>query len=138
MVRVNLIGPKKLSDQHLVAEYREILVLLSYIIKHPDLENISKKYTLGKGHMKFFKDKVSYLYNRFEKIKEEMNKRGFETNRKFDFKNLSKKNRGEFHPSKEDLELIKKRLRERIRMKPNFYRYYGKYRGKDFFLGLLK
>jgi hypothetical protein len=31
MVRVNLISPSKLADQHLIAEYDEILMLLGYV-----------------------------------------------------------------------------------------------------------
>ena len=72
MVRVNLIHPKSLADQHLIAEYDEILMLLGYVRRYPKKENIPEKYTLGKGHIKFFKDKLLYLKKRHELIKEEM------------------------------------------------------------------
>ena len=58
MVRVNLISPEKLADQHLVAEYAEILMLIAYIKSYPSTEEIPEHYTLGEGHMKFFKNKV--------------------------------------------------------------------------------
>ena len=61
MVRINLINPKKLTDQHLIAEYNEILMLLGYVKKYPKLEKIPSKYNLGKGHMLFFKNKLKYL-----------------------------------------------------------------------------
>ena len=35
MVRVNIINPNKLADQHLIAEYNEILMLLGYVRKYP-------------------------------------------------------------------------------------------------------
>ncbi len=80
MVRINLINPEKLSDQHLIAEYDEILMLLGYVKKYPTLEEIPERYCLGKGHIKFFKNKLKYLKKRHELIKKEMVKRGFTTN----------------------------------------------------------
>ncbi len=61
MVRVNIINPKNLSDQHLIAEYLEIIMLINYIKKHPKQSKIPKNYLLGKGPMKFFKNKLKYL-----------------------------------------------------------------------------
>jgi len=76
MVRINLINPKKLADQHLIAEYDEILMLLGYVKKYPRLGKIPGKYSLGKGHILFFKNKLKYLKKRHELIKLEMKKRG--------------------------------------------------------------
>ena len=75
MVRINLINPKKLADQHLVAEHNEILMLLGYVRKHPMCLNIPETYCLGRGHIKFFKNKLLYLKKRHELIKKEMIKR---------------------------------------------------------------
>lgn len=50
MVRVNLIDPKFLSDQHIIAEYDEILMLISYIRRSKIRDDIPKRYCLGKGH----------------------------------------------------------------------------------------
>jgi hypothetical protein len=44
----------------------------------------------------------------------------------------------DWKPSKEDIELIKKRLISKINLKPEFYRYYRRYRTKDFLIGLIK
>ena len=74
MVRVNLIPPRKLADQHLIAEYNEILMLLGYVRKYPMTEEIPKNYCLGKGHIKFFKNKLLYLKKRHENLKNEMKK----------------------------------------------------------------
>ena len=57
MVRINIINPKKLADQHLVAEYNEILMLIGHIKKFPKINNPPKNYTLDKGHINFFKNK---------------------------------------------------------------------------------
>jgi deoxyribonuclease (pyrimidine dimer) len=54
MVRINLIKPNYLTDEHLIAEYNEILMLLGYVRKYPKLNNnIPKEYKLGKGHILF-------------------------------------------------------------------------------------
>jgi len=138
MVRINLINPKKLSDQHLIAEYNEILMLLGYVRKFPNLDNdIPKRYKLGKGHIKFFKNKLIYLKKRHEIIKKEMSNRGFETNISIDLRGFSKELIKDWHPKDEDFEVIKKRLIEKINLKPRYYRYYGGDKRKRFFINLL-
>ena len=90
MVRINLIEPGKLADQHLIAEYNEILMLLGYVKKYPEPKDIPEEYTLGKGHIKFFKNKLRYLKNRHETVKKEMVKRGFETNKTINLNEFDK------------------------------------------------
>lgn len=138
MVRVNLISPKKLSDQHLIAEYNEILMLIAYIKKHFEVEDVPKKYCLGKGHMKFFKNKIIYLKKRHEKLKSEMKRRKFKTNKTINIDSFKKNNKKDWKPKKEDLEIIKKRLIERIKLKPDYYRYYKEKKSANFFIKLLK
>ncbi len=75
MVRINLLNPKNLSDQHLIAEYLEIMMLAGYARKHPSLDGIPERYCLGKGHIKFFKNKLKYLEKRHGLIKKEMLRR---------------------------------------------------------------
>jgi deoxyribonuclease (pyrimidine dimer) len=137
MVRVNLVNPKKLADQHLVAEYDEILMLTAYIKNYPELEGISEKYCLGKGHMKFFKNKLIYLKRRHEDLKSEMRKRNFKTTKSINLNLFRKENKGNWKPTKEDMDLITKRITSRLLLKPNYYRYYRKYKSSDFFISLL-
>lgn len=94
MVRINLINPVKLADQHLIAEYDEILMLVAYIKKYPKIENIPKNYCLGKGHMTFFKNKMTYLKKRHEELKIEMKKRGFQINKTINLNLFKKDNKG--------------------------------------------
>ena len=126
MVRVNLISPGKLADQHLIAEYAEILMLADYIKKHPELEGIPSKYCLGTGHQKFFKNKLMYLKKRHESLKKEMRKRGFHPKRSLSLKGFPKANLHGWKPKEKDFKIIKKRIAEKIRKKPDFYRYCGK------------
>jgi deoxyribonuclease (pyrimidine dimer) len=137
MVRVNLVDPKQLSDQHLIAEYDEILMLVAYIKKHPSLINIPENYKLGKGHMKFFKDKIFYLKKRHELLKKEMQKRNFKTTKTINLAEFKKENKKDWKPTQNNLKIIKKRISEKLKLKPNYYRYYGEYKKVDFFLELL-
>jgi len=138
MVRVNLIDPKKLTDQHLIAEYNELLMLSSYIGKYPNTDNTPKKYCLGKGHMRFFKNKVLYIKKRHEAIKTEMKKRGFKTNKTINLQDFRKENKHDWEPCGKDLEIAKKRIISKLKSKPNYYRYYGEYKPFSFFIKLLR
>ena len=138
MVRINLINPKNLADQHLIAEYNEILMLLGYVKKYPIIREIPSKYTLGKGHILFFKNKLKYLKNRHESIKREMNKRGFNTNKTIKINEFDKKLINDWKPNIEDIKIIKKRLINRLSLKPKFYRYYKIKRTKKFLIDLIK
>lgn len=138
MVRINLINPKRLTDQHLVAEYNEILMLLGYVKKYPLKEDVPQEYCLGRGHIKFFKDKLLYLKKRHESIKKEMKKRGFQTQKKIVLKMFKNSLKKDWKPRKKDFLIIKRRLEEKIKLKPGYYRYYGQKRGRRFLLGLLK
>jgi len=138
MVRINIIDPKKLADQHLVAEYDEMLMLIHYIKHYPSLEDIPKEYCLGKGHMKFFKNKVLYLKKRHELLRQEMKNRNFHPKRILPISDIPQKNQNDWTPNKKDKEVIKERIRQRIKEKPEFYRYYSQHKPLKFFLELLE
>ena len=137
MVRVNLFPPKKLSDQHLVAEYNEILMLVAYLKKYPFPETQPKNYCLGKGHMKFFAGKLKYLKKRHELIRKEMQNRGFITRKKILLSNFSKKLIFDWQPREKDFAIIRKRITEKLRLKKDFYRYYSQKKPTAFFVKLL-
>lgn len=138
MVRINLISPSKLADQHLIAEYNEILMLFGYVRKFPKLGRIPEKYCLGPGHIKFFKNKLSYLKKRHELIKLELRKRGFKTEKTIKLDEFPDELKNDWISCKEDENIIKARLREKILKKPDFYTYYSEKKGKEFFLDLLE
>lgn len=138
MVRINLIDPAKLADQHLIAEYNESLMLIGYVRKFPAKKDIPISYTLGKGHIKFFKNKLAYIRDRHESIKKEMIKRRFKPTKKIDLTGFDSELCQTWKPCAEDIALIKSRLREKIKKKPKWYRYYGKPQTLDFFIRLLE
>ncbi len=139
MVRVNLLDPRALADQHLVAEYDEILMLFGYVRRYPvargtGARGIPPSYRLGKGHILFFKDKLSYLKRRHELLKKEMRRRGFVTRMTIDLHEYPKQLRNDWKPSRDDCDIIKKRLYEKLRKKPDYYRYEGEHKPLQFFL----
>ncbi|MEK6889950.1 MAG: pyrimidine dimer DNA glycosylase/endonuclease V [Nanoarchaeota archaeon] len=138
MVRVNIIHPRNLSDQHLIAEYLEIMMLVGHTRKYPNTDGIPDKYKLGKGHIKFFKNKLIYLKNRHEKIKKEMNSRKFAVNKNIDLKGFHKSLMNDWKPKKGDFEIIKERILWKIKNKPNWHRYYGEKKSFSFFKKILE
>ena len=74
MTRINCIPVTELHYKHLVAEYRElprVFGLARYTAQAP------KEYTLGKGHVLFFYDKLAWLYYRQCGLYDEMKRRGY-------------------------------------------------------------
>lgn len=138
MVRINIIHPKNLADQHLIAEYNEILMLLGYANKFPSLDEIPLNYKLGKGHIKFFKNKLIYLKERHEKIKKEMINRNFKPTKEINLSKFKKELLNSWNPKQEDKEIIKRRLIEKISLKPEFYTYYGEHKPINFFNSIIK
>jgi len=142
VVRVNLIKPFNLADQHLIAEYAEILMLMAYIRAHPGEDDVREddipvRSTMGKGHMRFFKDKALYLKKRHEELKKEMRKRGFVPKRSLSLAGMKKSLLNDWKPNPQDLQIIKKRLIQKLKMEPEWYRYYGEHRPKKFLIRLV-
>jgi deoxyribonuclease (pyrimidine dimer) len=127
MVRVNLIDPGALADQHLVAEYREILMLLGHARKHPPQPGtLPSTYRLGKGHILFFKDKLRYLSQRHGLLCVEMRRRGMHPLLVADLSSFPGWMLQGWSPRPEDVKIIKSRLVQKLRMKEGFYRYEGR------------
>ena len=76
MTRINSdLDPKRLKRMHLVAELREITMVPAALRrsiqarKADDIQkNIPKDFTLNKGHVTFFYDKLKFLIKRFNKL----------------------------------------------------------------------
>jgi len=85
MTRINVVPVQELVRQHLVAEYREIARLPQNLRRSLSRSTpfskseIPTEYTLGKGHVKFFYDKMLFLKNRFDLLTAEMQRRGYKT-----------------------------------------------------------
>ncbi len=132
MTRINLVCPSELSDQHLVAEYREIFMVgtaLQRSLKSPKWNKVKttlpKDFTLNTGHVKFFYNKGLYLHKRYLKLIEEMQMRGMNPNpnRKFKKEQWPDELYKDWQPKAKDIELIRVRINEKIIQKPNWYRW---------------
>ena len=132
MTRINLVPITELSDQHLVAEYREIFMVgpsLQRSLKSPNWnktkETLPKEFTLNKGHVKFFYNKGKYLYNRYLELIKEMKNRGMNPDplRKFKREQWPDELFNDWIPSANDLEIIRERIQLRIKQRPNWYRW---------------
>lgn len=77
MTRINSAIPvKRLTDEHLLAEHREIKRLPSCYLKAKTsgaLQRIPKKFCLGTGHVTFFLDKFAFSMTRYMTIRKECN-----------------------------------------------------------------
>ena len=131
MTRINLVEPSELTDQHLIAEYREITMVpgslkRTLVSKSGYQEKkVPKKFTLNGGHVYFFYNKGKYLYKRYQELIIEMKRRGFnpDSNRLFPvdiFKDNDLYN--DWMPTIEDKKIIRQRIQERINAKPDWYR----------------
>lgn len=79
MTRINVgIRARELPDRLLLAELREIKRIPNVISKgNYRMENIPEQFTLGTGHVKFFYNKLEYLLERYNELRDEAINRGF-------------------------------------------------------------
>lgn len=132
MTRINVIPADQLTDQHLVAEYREMLMVPASLKRSLSSKNgmdknrIPKQYTLNTGHVYFFYDKGKFLKERYDSLVNEMKKRGMNPDpsrifptQVFEDNNLY----NNWKVTKKAVEINSERITERINQKPTWYRH---------------
>lgn len=131
MTRVNVIPAKLLTDQHLLAELREIPRIGTLVKKaHAKgklLPPQPEDYVLGIGHVKFFYNKLGYILSRIKQLQDEC------VHRKFGIEiidydtdwrsHLTAGYFGNYTATQRAVLLCKDRILERIMLRPNWYRY---------------
>lgn len=137
MTRINSAIPvEHLTDEHLLAEHREIKRIPACLDKtnfNTLYKRIPDKFCLGPGHVTFFFNKLMFTYDRYLAIRAECLKRGFDV---ADYRGswFRVKNRMYFDynwrgykPTAEEKKLLIDRISLRINesSKPCFH-YYGK------------
>lgn len=147
MTRVNAhIKPSKLIDQHLIAEYREIVRIPNAVMSNPEnarkaISKAPKVFKLGTGHVVFFYDKLSYLHKRYNDLKSEMDRRGIINEMGDDmFVGIPSEFYKDF-PEDQKLiakSLLKERIIERVRSMGKTPRYYKQEVSLGFVQELLK
>ena len=132
MTRINIVPTEELSDQHLVAEYREIFMVGSSLQRSLKSPNWPKKkislpetFTLNSGHVSFFYNKGLYLHNRYKQLVEEMKRRVMkpDPNRKFKREQWPDDLYNDWDPNDQELQIVRERIQQRLDEKPDWYRW---------------
>ena len=130
MTRCNLIPVEELSDQHLLAEHREIKRIPNVIVSGKySLTNIPDNYTMGEGHVKFFYNKLAWLIVRYAQLHGECFKRGFEVDNYLSaWDNVPDELFKPWRPTEYDIRVSRTRIAEKIFQKDicqqkGFYRW---------------
>lgn len=117
MTRINCgIPVEELTNKHLMAEHREIKRIPNCVAKgRYNLKEQPSVFTLGKGHVKFFYDKLGYLKKRYELLYAECVKRNFKVQYYGDaWNNIPIHLMKDYLPTQADKALIRQRIKEKI------------------------
>jgi len=120
------VDPSILADQHLIAEYRELLIPVGQLKKlgWKSKSPIPAKLSLGKGHITFWRDKQLYLKRRHDALVAEMLLRGFKPNYRFwEYDQVPAEFWNDWEPTMEDSQILRARIYDRITLKPDWYRF---------------
>lgn len=116
MTRINVVPVEELCDQHLLAEHRELTRIPNCVAKgRYSLKDQPSDYVLGTGHVKFFYDKLGYLFARYAALDVECSRRKFSPTWKWpETIDLTHKLWGYYDPTPDALALNRKRIAERM------------------------
>jgi len=136
-MRINVIPVSLLLDQHLRAEFREIIMSIHFYKKSLaspkgiDKTKISSKYTLNQGHAYMWYNKFGYIKKRYFELLDEMKLRGFKTDEieskfipLFD-EVIPLEIQNDYTPTQEDIQINLDRIKEKIKLRPNWYKFYS-------------
>ena len=143
MTRINsAIKVRLLTDEHLLAEHREIKRLPSVYKKRLEsgkgFNDISKEFTLGTGHVLFFANKGAFTLNRYINIRDECIRRGFDVE---DYRNnwMIYGVFNHYEPTEDEYNLLIDRICDRLlNTKKDYWHYYGKRISKNDAIELIK
>ncbi len=113
MTRINVgIDPKELSRQHLLAEHREIKRIPNTIrTGKAVIKDIPDQFCLGKGHVKFFYNKLGYLLERYKSIYRECVARNYQvSDYSQSWDGIANELMGSYTPTESDRQTILNRI----------------------------
>lgn len=132
MTRINLIPVTELSNQHLLAEWRELPRIVN-AWRNGKIKNYDgpETYCLGPGHVKFFFRRVEFLLRRYNEIVIECLRRGFsisftgELLSSNELENLKRDSHQIFgwSPSNDEIAISRNRINEKLKLRPTFYKW---------------
>lgn len=125
-----------LTDEHLLAEHREIKRLPSVYKKRIEsgsgFKNIPKEFTLGTGHVLFFVDKNKFTLDRYRDLHDECLRRGFEAS---DYSNnwlVCGAHFNDYISTDEEYKLLVERISDRLmNSKKEYWHYCGQRISKE-------
>lgn len=127
MTRINVLPPQRLTDEFLMAEYRElprVFTLAAHLLTTGTLatRTLPTAYTLGKGHMLFFVTRLGWLGRRHADLTRELLARGY----RLTFRDPLPTDGGDYTPDDTARMINLVRLRERIHGVKRPLHYWGK------------
>lgn len=122
MTRINVIPVTELTDKHLLAEYRELPRVFRAARKWHDgggsTDDLPSTYRMGKGHVKFFYDKLQFCYLRQCDLYSECKSRGFAVtlrpNREYLMGNAPSTMQRDYTPTRRALLINRERILARL------------------------
>lgn len=132
-MRGNLVPVVELMDQHLMAEWRELKMVpaaLRRSMRSKSVEmimsSIPSSFVLGKGHITFWYNKLTFLTERYAMLTTELLLRGFNLQYRGGFetftKDLPKVFFNHYYPNATEIGMSRARIAEKIAMKPSWYK----------------
>jgi deoxyribonuclease (pyrimidine dimer) len=132
VTRINTVDVTLLSDQHLMAEYRELPMVHGSLkrtlnsAKGFQSGRVSPIYTLNAGHVYFWYNKKKFLFDRFNQLVNELIFRNYQINpgqRIIDWNVFDRVPQIDWTPTEKECDINLERVVERIKLKPKFYRW---------------
>lgn len=128
MTRVNVVPVTELCDQHLLAEHREIKRIPNCLISGKlsyEYDDRPECYVLGPGHVKFFTNKLRWLYLRYIQLHEECLRRNFNVewmwpDGQIGPAALDIRAWNDYKPDAQALRINRKRIKERMPVMPRW------------------
>jgi hypothetical protein len=117
MTRINIgIPVKQLTDKHLMAEHRELKRIPNVVSRgRYNLKTAPKEFTLGKGHVSFFYDKLGYLKDRYIELYNECRERGFNVQSYLSsWDGVPSHLMNNYHPTEKDIKIVSERIADRL------------------------
>jgi deoxyribonuclease (pyrimidine dimer) len=117
MTRISVgVRAIELCDAHLIKERVELLRIPNAIrTGKAVVKDIPRQFTLGKGHVKFFYDKIGYLHERYSELTAECIERDFKiTDFSDSFKDIPQSLWNNYEETQRDRDIVAQRVNERL------------------------
>ena len=117
MTRINAgYAVKLLTTKHLMAEHRELKRIPNVVSRgRYNLKTAPKEFTLGKGHVSFFYDKLGYLKKRYIELYNECRARGLNVqNYENSWDGVPPELMNDYIPTERDVQIITERINDRL------------------------